>query len=246
MIDFFINTFNTFLYQPLFNALIFLYQTIPGQDFGIAIIILTILIKVIFYPLATMAIKSQKALAEIQPKIQKIQQKFKEDKEKQAKEIMAFYQREKVNPFAGCLPLLVQVPILIALYKVFIGGFDPNQVEKWLYHGLISYPGEVNFVFLGIIDLGYAGIASVVGIIIALLAGVAQFWQSKMLLPKFKKQQQGEGKMAQVSVMMQKQMVYLIPFFTIFILLMFPSALGLYWLVNTLFSVGQQHLIIKN
>lgn len=236
--EFFINAFNILLYQPLFNALIFLYQIIPGQDFGIAIIILTILIKVIFYPLTTKAIKSQRILAELQPKIQEVQQKFKQDKEKQAKEMMAFYQKEKINPFSGCFPMLIQLPILIALFQVFIRGFGPEQME-WLY-GFVPHPGVINFYFLGIVNLIESNI------IIALLAGIAQFFQSKMMFPKTKKIKQGEGQMAQFSAIIQKQMIYFMPFFTVFILLGLPSAMGLYWLVTALFSIGQQRLILKH
>ena len=239
MMEFFINAFNTLLYQPLFNALIFLYQIIPGQDFGIAIIVLTILIKIIFYPLTTKAIKSQRALAELQPKIQEIQQKFKQDKQKQVKEMMAFYQKEKINPFSGCFPLLIQLPILIALFQVFIRGFGPEQME--LLYGFVPYPGTINFISFGVLNLGEPNI------IMALFAGIAQFFQSKMLIPKkTKKNRQGEGQMAQFSVIMQKQMIYFMPIFTIFILLRLPSALGLYWLITALFSAGQQYLIIKN
>lgn len=236
--------FDTLLYQPLFNALIFLYQIIPGQDFGIAIIVLTILIKIVFYPLTTISIKSQKALSELQPKIQEIQQKFKENKEKQAKEMMAFYKREKINPFSGCLPLLIQLPVLIALFQVFQRGFDQYQINNFLYHSLISHPGVIDFYFLNTINLGYAGFATISGIIIAILAGIVQFFQSKMMMPKLKKQKK-EDPMAKLSAMMQKQMIYFMPVFTVFILLGLPSAMGLYWIITALFSIGQQKLILK-
>ncbi|PIX88058.1 MAG: hypothetical protein COZ30_01955, partial [Candidatus Nealsonbacteria bacterium CG_4_10_14_3_um_filter_36_16] len=97
--DIFINLFKVILYQPLFNALVLLYQYLPGHDFGVAVIVLTILIRLILYPLMVQSIKSQKVLSELQPKIQEIQQKYKGDKEKQAKETMGLYQREKINPF---------------------------------------------------------------------------------------------------------------------------------------------------
>ena len=234
--DFLINIFNTLLYQPLFNVLILLYQIIPGQDFGIAIIVLTILIKIIFYPLTTRAIKSQKTLAELQPKIQEIQQKLKQDKEKQVKEILAFYQKEKINPFSGCFPLLIQLPILIALFQVFIRGFGPEQME--LLYGFVPYPGTINFISFGVLNLGEPSV------IMALLAGIAQFFQSKMLIPKLKKQQ-GREQIAQVSDIIQKQMIYFMPIFTVLILLGLPSAMGLYWLVTALFSAGQQRLVLK-
>ena len=102
--EFFISAFNTILYKPLFNALVVLYQYLPGKDFGVAVIVLTLIIRFILYPLMVKSIKSQKVLSELQPKIKEIQEKLKEDKEKQTKEMMALYQREKINPFGGCLP----------------------------------------------------------------------------------------------------------------------------------------------
>ena len=236
--DFFISAFNTILYQPLFNVLIFLYQYLPGRDFGIAVIVLTILIRIALYPLMTQSIKSQKVLSELQPKIQEIQQKLKNDKEKQAREIMALYQREKINPFSGCLPLLLQLPILLALFQVFIQGFGPEQMD-FLY-SFIPHPGVINFVSFGIINLGAPSI------VMAVLAGIAQFFQSRELIPKTKQIKQTNDQMAQFSTMMQKQMLYLFPIFTVFILWRMPSALGLYWLINSLFSIGQQHFTLKH
>jgi len=97
--NFLIDTFNIVLYQPLFNALIILYQYLPGQDFGIAVIILTIIIKVVFYPLGAKGIQSQRALQGLQPKVKEIQERYKNDKARQAKETMELYKRENINPF---------------------------------------------------------------------------------------------------------------------------------------------------
>jgi len=236
--EFLINAFNILLYQPLFNLLILLYQFIPGQDFGVAIIIFTLLIKIIFYPLTAKAIKSQKILSEFQPKIREIQQKFKEDKERQVKEMLSLYQREKINPFAGLLPILIQLPVLVALFQVFRGGFGLEQMT-YLYD-FIPRPEAINLISLGIIDLGESNI------IIAFLAGITQFFQSRMLIPKMKKDTKETNQMAQVSVMVQKQMAYFVPIFTVFMLLGLPSAMGLYWLVTSLFSTGQQYLTLKH
>jgi len=96
--------FNTILYRPLLNFLVLLYKYVPGHDFGIAIILLTVIVKLLLYPLGSKAIKSQKNLAEIQPKIKEIQEKYKDDKEKQTRALMEFYKEAKVNPFSGCLP----------------------------------------------------------------------------------------------------------------------------------------------
>ena len=97
--------FNTILYRPLFNALLLLYEYLPGQDFGVAIIVLTCIIRLALYPSTLKSIKSQKALQEIQPKIKEIQTKFKHKKEEQGRAMMELYKKEKINPLSGCLPL---------------------------------------------------------------------------------------------------------------------------------------------
>jgi len=237
--EFLVNIFNILLYQPLFNALILLYQFIPGKDFGIAIIILTILIKIIFYPLTTKSIKSQKKLNELQFKIQEVQQKFKEDKEKQVREIMEIYKREKITPLSGCFPLLVQMPVLIALFYVFIRGFSQEQMA-YLYD-FIPHPETISLISFGIINLEQSNI------FIAILAGIAQFFQSKMLISnKTEKDNKKEkNHIDQISNIMQKQMIYFMPIFTTFVLLTLPSAMGFYWLTVALFSIWQQKLVLK-
>lgn len=230
----FIQAFNLVLYQPLFNALVLLYLYLPGHDFGIAVIVLTILIKLILYPLGSQAIRSQKALSAIQPKMKEIQQKFKNDKEGQAKAMMELYKTEKVNPFSGCLPLLVQLPILIGLFQVFLRGFGEAQLE-FLYN-FVPHPGQINTTFLGIVDLAEASI------ILAVLTGLAQFFQTKMVTTKQKTSPKGPFDFSQ---MMQKQMLYFFPLFIVFILWRLPAAIALYWLTTTLFTIGQQYIILK-
>jgi YidC/Oxa1 family membrane protein insertase len=225
--------FNTILYQPLFNALILLYEYIPGHDFGIAIIVLTVLIRMALYPLMAQSIRSQKILNELQPKIQEIQKQHADDKEKQGRAMMELYQKEKFNPFGGCLPLLLQFPLLIALYQVFWRGFQPEQLS-FLY-GFVQNPGAIDAMFFNIIDLAKPNIT------FAFLAGVLQFVQSKMIMPAQKQQQNSQ--MSQFSGMMQKQMLYFMPLFTVFILWKLPAAIGLYWVVTTIFSIIQQRII---
>jgi len=233
----FISAFNLILYKPLFNALVLIYQYLPGHDFGVAVIILTVLIRITLYPLMVKSIRSQKALSELQPKIQEIQQKFKDNKEKQAKEMMSLYQKEKINPFGGCLPLLIQLPILIALYRVFWKGLEPGAMS-YLY-SFVPNPGTIDPTFLGLINLGEASLT------LAVMAGITQFFQSKMLTPKTAKKQTKKDQMAQFSDMMQKQMLYFFPVFTVFILWKLPAAIGLYWIITALFTMGQQYLIFR-
>lgn len=225
------------LYQPLFNFLVFLYNYIPGHDFGIAIIFLTIIIRVVLFPLSVKAIHSQKNLQKLQPKIQEIQKKYKNDREKQAKETLNLYKEEKINPFSGLFLALIQLPILIALYQVFWQGLNPKELS--ILYNFIFNPGQINPIFLKIIDLSKANI------VIAILAGIIQYFQTKMLIPKKEKNKEDQKKEADFSQIMQKQMLYFFPFFTIIILLGLPSALGVYWITSGLFSIIQQYLIFK-
>jgi len=231
----FVSAFNLILYQPLFNALVLLYQYLPGRDFGIAVIVLTILTKIVFYPFGAKAIRSQKNLQDLQPKLQEIQSKYKDDKEKQVKETLELYKREKVSPFSGCLPLLVQFPILIALYQVFWKGLRPEQMVN--LYSFVANPGVIDPSFLGLINL------SKPNMYLAIFAGISQFVQSKMIVPKTQKSKTSGSQMGE---MMQKQMLYFFPAFTVLILWKLPAAIGLYWLVSTIFSIIQQYFVFKN
>ena len=142
--------FNEALYRPIFNALVFLYNIIPGHDFGIAIILLTILIRIILFPLSYKSIKSRQALSVLQPKIKEIQKKLK-TKEEQTQAMMKLYKEHKVNPFSGCLPLLIQFPILIALYRVLINVLKPASLT--VLYSSVKNPNIINPIFVGILDL---------------------------------------------------------------------------------------------
>ena len=248
MFEFITLVFHEALYRPLFNALIFLYNIIPGHDFGAAIIILTLLVRFALYPSSKKAIKGQKEMQELQPKLKEIQDKHKDNKEKQAQALMEFYRKNKVNPLSGCLPLLVQMPILIALYHVFIAGFDDGTLN--VLYSFMHNPGHINPISFGIIDLSQKNV------ILALVAGGFQFIQAKMMLVSRKKTEEKnedkkkgepskEEKIQDFSQTMGKQMVYFMPLITIVFAMSFPSGLALYWIVTTLFAIGQQHLIFK-
>lgn len=232
-----IHFFYIILYQPLFNALVLLYNYVPGHDFGIAIIVLTLLIRFILYPLSVKAVNSQRSLQKLQPKIKEIQDKYKTDKEKQAKEILELYKKEKINPFSGLLLAIIQLPILIALYRVFWNGLNPDELSA--LYTFVASPGQINALFLHLIDL------SKPNFILTIIAGVTQYFQAKMLIPQAKPKSSGQNKQADISQAMQKQMIYFMPVFTVIILIGLPSALGLYWTISGLFSIIQQHLIFK-
>jgi YidC/Oxa1 family membrane protein insertase len=229
------NFFNIILYKPLFNSLIFLYNSIPGHDFGIAVILLTLIIKAILVPLSIKSVRSQKSLQDVQPKIKALQEKHKNDKEKQAIEVLELYKKEKINPFGGIFLVLIQLPILIALYSVFRNGLNSSELVN--LYGFVQNPVNINTLFFGIIDL------SKPNFILAVIAGICQFFQSKMLMPNT--QASNTDKNADFAKMMQLQMTYFLPVFTVIILLSLPSALGLYWIVGGIFATVQQYLILK-
>ncbi|HCC59666.1 MAG: hypothetical protein A2402_03055 [Candidatus Staskawiczbacteria bacterium RIFOXYC1_FULL_37_43] len=235
MFNYIVNIFNILLYKPLFNFLVLLYNYVPGHDFGISIILLTLVIRFILYPLSLKAVESQKNIQRVQPKIKEIQEKYKDNKEKQAKEILEVYKTEKINPFGGLLFPIIQLPILIALYQVFWQGLNPQELLN--LYSFVSNPGHINSMFLGVIDL------SKPNAIIAILSGLAQYYQTKMLLPK--KDRSKTGKDSDFSRIMQTQMTYFLPVFTIIILFGLPSALGVYWTASGIFSIVQQYFILK-
>lgn len=225
--------FNTILYRPLFNILILIYQYLPGHDFGLAVIFLTILTKFLFYPLGAKAIKSQKTLEELQPKIQEIQKKYRDEKEKQLQATLELYREAKINPFSSLLPFLIQIPILIALYRVFWKGLNPDEMINLYY--FVPRPTTINSNFFGLLDLSKPFLG------LAILAGIFQFIQTKMLTPKIK----GDDRLDRFSKMLQSQTLYFFPILTVLILLRLPAAIGLYWIVTTIFSIIQQYFILK-
>ncbi|MBT4850236.1 YidC/Oxa1 family membrane protein insertase [Candidatus Parcubacteria bacterium] len=226
------NIFFVIFYQPIFNLLVWLYNIIPGHDLGVAIILLTLIIRLLLYPLSKKAIQSQKSLSELQPAIEEIKEKYKDDKEKMGPEIMGLYKEKKINPFSSCLPMLIQLPFLFAIYRVFFNGLTKEDSMSALY-GFIYNPGMMDTMAFGFFNLAEKSI------VLAVLAGAAQFWQSKMMVAK--KKPGGGGGMAGA---MGTQMVYIMPVITIVIGSQFPAGLTFYWLLTTLFSVAQQYLVL--
>ena len=142
--------YNTLLYEPIFNLLVFLYDTISFQDIGIAIILLTLIIKLLLYPLSVKSVKAQKALQELQPKMEALKKKYKGNKQELGKAMMNLYKQEKISPASSCLPLLIQMPFLIAVYDVFKDGFKPETLGS--LYSFIQNPGSINPMAFGFID----------------------------------------------------------------------------------------------
>lgn len=222
--------FHTIVSQPLFNALVALYKYVALEDLGVAIILLTIVVRIILYPLSYKAFRNQLIMQKIQPEIQKIQHDHKDNKEKQAQLMIELWKTHQVNPFSSIILLFIQLPILIALYRIFLQGFSPEAFQN--LYSFLSAPAAIHDSFLGLINLKEKSIL-VVG-----LAAVLQYWHGIMMVPKRadKTKPKTPG----------RSMVYIGPAITVAFLSVLPSAVGLYWATTSAFSVFQQWLINRS
>ncbi|RLC36379.1 hypothetical protein DRH27_05310 [Candidatus Falkowbacteria bacterium] len=228
----------TLFYKPVLNLLVFLYNITPGHDLGIAIILLTVIIKLILLPLSKKSLKSQKALQELQPKIEEIKRKFKDKKEEMSRAMMALYKENKVNPFSSCLPLIIQLPFLLAVFRVFRNGFNNSSLD--LVYNFINKPETINSISLGFLDL-----SATHNIYLAVAAGIAQFWQTKMMMAKRPTEKTPGAKDEDMMAIINKQSMYFMPLLTVYIAYTFPAGLALYWLTTTILTALQQLYIFN-
>lgn len=224
--------FTLLFYQPLFNLLIVIYNTLPTHDLGIAIILLTIIVKVALYPLFKKQTDAQHRLQELQPKIQELKERHKDDRQALAQAQMRLFSEHKMNPLSSCLPLLVQFPFLIALFYVFVNGLNEKSFE--LLYAFVQKPSVINDTFLGLVTLTQNH-----HIPLAALTALTQFWYMKISLPKKLKTEQ--KKEEDLSQMMSTQMLYMMPVVTGVMAYQFPAGLGLYWVAQTVLSVAQHY-----
>lgn len=232
------NIWNTVLYEPLVNALAFLVSVIPGGDVGIAVILLTIIVKIVLYPLSQKSIESQAQMNILSPELNKIKASG-ASKEEQARLTFELYKTHKTNPFSGCLLILIQIPIIFALYYVFLKGI---KFESGLLYSFIHVPENINMLFLGLIDITQKSL------ILAILAGISQYLQAHFMpKPVSSPVVSGSTPSFQESFAksMSVQMKYVFPFVVAFIAYSISGAVALYWITSNLFMVGQQIYVKK-
>lgn len=220
------------LYKPLFNLLIFLVWLIPGHSLGLAIIVLTILVRFALYPFSLSATRAQKRMKDLQPEIGALKEKYKDDQKAQAQATMALYKERGINPLGSCFPLLIQFPILIILFYVFR---DVNRFD--LLYPFTPRPGFINNNFLGI-DLTKPELW-----VLPIITGITQFISSKQM--QLTSGGGGGSKGMDFQKMMTTQMIYIFPLMTVLIARSLPAALSLYWTVTTIFGIIQQWLVFK-
>jgi len=224
--------FTEALYRPLFNALAWLYENVALEDLGVAIILLTIAVRLLLFPLFHQTVKHQRITQNLQPEIKRIQKDHKENKETQAQKIMELYDQHKVNPLTPLLALIVQIPIVFVLYRIFINGFSGDALN--LLYPSINLPEVPNQSFLGLIDLRQSNLW-VVG-----FAAIAQYVQGRLSLAKKSKNKGEEPSKAEK---VGQNLVTFMPILTVMILFNLPAAIGLYWGTTTVFSIFQQLIV---
>lgn len=228
----------TILLKPIFNLLILIVFLTPGHYLWVAILVLTLLIKLALLPSSINMIRSQKRMKDLQPEIEMIKRDFKEDKAGEQKATMELYKREKINPLASCLPLLIQLPILGILYYAFRMGIDTARFD--LLYPFTPHPAFINTHLL------WLDLAKVDRYFLPVLAGILQYFQAKQMnalnpVPaKGTKDKGGDFQRAMVS-----QTTYIMPLFTVLIASSLPAALSFYWVVTTALGILQQWYIVK-
>jgi len=217
----------SFLIKPISDLLMFLSKIVPGHDLGIVIILLTLIIRLVLFPLSRQSIRAQSKMASHKDQIKEIQAKYK-TKEEQSRELMKFYKENKINPFSGCLPMIIQLVILIALYQAFIGILN-------------SQDSSINYIFLGFLDL------SKKNVVLAVLAGISQIFASLLAMKRTASipQPGASEKSAAMQKNLNRQMSYILPVFTVFIALKLPAGLALYWVASTTLGVAQDYYLYK-
>jgi YidC/Oxa1 family membrane protein insertase len=231
--------FETFLIKPLYNGFIFLIGVMPAGDVGFAIIVMTIIVRAVFYPAFTASIRTQMGMQAVQGEVDYINTKYKDNPDEKAKRTMQLFKDKKIRPFAGFVAILVQIPIFIALYYAFFRENLPH-IETNLLYSFVSAPTSVNLQFLGFLNL-----LSVHNIILAAIVGGLQYLVVRVSLLRTKTGPQSTlaPQKAQAQAMQQNMMLYFMPVLFAVITYSLPAAAGLYFGVGNLISLGQEFLI---
>lgn len=263
------NIFELLIVQPLFNLLMLLYIAIPGADFGISIILFTVLLRLVMYPLVKRQLHQTKAMRKLQPELEQIKKRTKGNRQLQGVQMMELYKRHGVSPFRSIGVMVIQLPIFIALYLVIrIFALHRDQLTDYTYGFLqhidaikhiIENPSAFNEKLFGLVDLTQHAFSAngVNGILIALavIAAIGQFIQSKQTLPQagdkrrlrdiLKDATSGkEADQSEINGAVMSKMIYVLPFFMFFVMMSLPGAISLYYATSTIVAVIQQSIIL--
>jgi len=226
--------YNLVFFEPLLNGLALLIKYLPLHSMGLAIIILTLAVRFVILPFTHKSTVTQIKMKKLEPELREIKNAHKNDSQAQAKKTRELYKRHGINPVAGILTLFIQIPIIFALYKVFLGGttFDPAHL-----YSFVAVPDFVSVKFLGLIDVTQKSY------IMPVLAALTQFYQMKLAIPPIKKQDMGNTFKDSLAKSMNVQMRYVMPFFIFFIGLKLSSGISLYWTTMNIFAIVHEAIV---
>ena len=233
-----VSFFHTVLYTPIYNLLMFFTDILPGQDIGLAVIAVTLIVKIIIMPLSFAALRTQRAIKAIEPEMKEIREKLKDDKETQAKEMFALYKKYGVNPFAGLLTLIIQLPIVISLYWVF-NTKELLTVDMSLLYSFVPAPLAISPLFLGVFAVTGASIT------LALLAGLTQLvygWYA-IPVPEKSTKKPGTDMQADFGRSLAIQMRFMLPVFIAVAAYFTSVAIALYFITSNLVGILQEYVV---
>lgn len=235
---------HTIFFDPIYNTLIFFVDTVRGGDVGVAIIATVILVKTVLLPLSIKAAQTQKIMRELDPKLKDLKEKYKDDKQKQAQEMMQLYKEFNLNPFASILLMFLQIPIILALYFAVYsgGGVALPNINIDLLYSFIAQPSVVTTNFIGLIDITGRSIVLAIG------AGITQFIFTSMTLPKLAAREVDAGPNFKEDFMrnMHVQMKYVMPVIIAGVAYTISAAIALYFMVSNLVGIAQEFYVRKH
>lgn len=262
--------FDSFIVQPIFNLLMAIYAFIPGQDFGIALIIFAIITRYAMWPLVKKQLHQIKLQKQIQPELKKVKEKAAGNKQLEGQMMLELYRERGVNPFAPIGVLIIQLPIFIALFQVVMMITSHREkIEQFTYGfiatlppvaKIIENPGQLSENFLGLVDLTktafHGGTIYWPLMVLAVFSAWLQYYQSKQITPTtensrklrdiLKDSSQGkQADQADISAAMNQNMIKIIPFIAFFAAVSFPGALVLFYAASSLVAIVQQHFILQ-
>ena len=224
------NFFHTFFYEPLYNGLIIIFNLFPSIDAGFAVIVLTLVVKVILFPLSIKATKSQMEMKSIENDLNIIKNKYKNNKKKKKKKIVELYKEKEINPFSGIFVILIQLPIIITLYRVFISSGLPDISSDILY-SFVHIPDFINMNFLGLIDIRNKSV------VLAVFSGLTSFLQAKYAQSASNDESQKQSDFLKA---LNLQMKFGFPVLMFIISLSLSSAVALYFITSNVFTIFQE------
>lgn len=235
---------HTFFFDPIYNTLVFFIDVTPTKDVGIAIIATVFVVKFVLLPLSIKAVKTQKIMKEIEPKLKELKEKNKDDREAQARAMMEIYKEAGLNPFASIFVILLQIPLVIALYFSVSsgGGVALPEINTDLLYSVIPNPGTATMNFLGLIDIASRSLP------LALAAGIAQYIQVVFTMPALPAKEADATPNFKDDFIrtMQLQLRYVMPVIIFFVAYTISAAIALYFLVSSIVAIGQEYVVRKH